>query len=193
MWAGGRLRMREGGLRVGQTAEKITEEAAPQEKRSGSVGRFRLVQLHHRYLVGDQCLLDEVQNLVYHTGGAERPLRRHPDTSAAAWQDEVDSDEVMLMRYSALLGNSHRIHFDHKYATEVEGYPSVVVHGPLLATWIFNSAAQRRPNATQLTYRAVAPAFVNEHLLVKGNSDCTEAWIERKTDQAMLMKCAFEY
>ena len=49
---------------------------------------------------------------------------------------EFKTDNVQLFLYNAVLWNAHRIHFDHPYATEVEGYPGLVNAGPLMGDWL---------------------------------------------------------
>jgi len=68
---------------------------------------------------------------------------------------------VLLFRYSALTFNGHRIHYDRSYATEVEGYPGLVVHGPLIATLMLDGLRRARPEAvvTRFACRAVKPTF----------------------------------
>ena len=70
-------------------------------------------------------------------------------------------DDVLLFRYSALTFNSHRIHYDRRYATEAEGYPGLVVHGPLLATLLVDLWRRQQPGATlsQFEFRALRPLF----------------------------------
>jgi 3-methylfumaryl-CoA hydratase len=70
-------------------------------------------------------------------------------------------DDVLLFRYSALTFNSHRIHYDRRYVTEVEGYPGLVVHGPLLATLLVDLLRRQRPGVAlrRFEFRALAPLF----------------------------------
>ncbi len=90
--------------------------------------------------------------------------RRQPERpapAAAAWTRRIVPDAVLLFRYSALTFNSHRIHYDRRYVTEVEGYPGLVVHGPLLATLLVDLWRRQRP-ATALSrfeFRALRPLF----------------------------------
>jgi 3-methylfumaryl-CoA hydratase len=88
----------------------------------------------------------------------------------AAWRREVMPDPVLLFRFSALTFNSHRIHFDGRYATRVEGYPGMVVHGPLLATLLVDLLRRERPAATltRFRFRAVSPLFDVESFRVCG-------------------------
>jgi 3-methylfumaryl-CoA hydratase len=68
---------------------------------------------------------------------------------------------TLLFRYSALTENAHRIHYDHAYATGEEGYPGLVVHGPMQASWLLQSAAESGPLA-RVRYRGVAPLIQSE-------------------------------
>ncbi len=77
----------------------------------------------------------------------------------------------MLFRYSALTYNGHRIHYDQPYATTVEGYPGLVVHGPLLATFMLDLVRRERPDAAvrRFAFRATAPSLAGERLTVHGD------------------------
>ena len=85
-----------------------------------------------------------------------RPRRRAPRGSAT-----IVPDDVLLFRYSALTFNGHRIHYDRRYVTEVEGYPGLIVHGPLLATLLLDLLRRNAPDADVATFRfrAVRPTF----------------------------------
>ena len=90
--------------------------------------------------------------------------------SSAAWTREIRPEETLLFRYSALTFNGHRIHYDRRYATEVEGYPGLVVHGPLIATLLLDLL---RPNVADanvasLSFRAVRPLFDTAPFSVSG-------------------------
>ena len=67
--------------------------------------------------------------------------------TGAAWQREIVPDDVLLFRYSALTFNGHRIHYDRRYVTEVEGYPGLIVHGPLIATLLLDLLRRNAPDA----------------------------------------------
>jgi 3-methylfumaryl-CoA hydratase len=81
--------------------------------------------------------------------------------AASAWERKWIPDDVLLFRYSALTFNGHRIHYDRKYVTEVEGYPGLVVHGPMLATLMLDLLRRERPEATVTRYqfKAMRPVF----------------------------------
>ena len=91
----------------------------------------------------------------------------------------------MLFRYSALTFNGHRIHYDHPFCTETEGYDGLVVHGPLLATLLLDGLASHKPNCIvqNFEFRAIAPIFDHMKFKVRGNQvDTSEysLWIERE-------------
>jgi len=88
-----------------------------------------------------------------HTLGGQRPQ--------GAWGRTIVPDDVLLFRYSALTFNGHRIHYDRKYVTEVEGYPGLIVHGPLIATLLMDLLRRHLPDADVATFRfkAVRPTF----------------------------------
>ena len=96
-----------------------------------------------------------------------RPAARAPRRGARA----IGPDEVLLFRYSALTFNGHRIHYDRRYATEVEGYPGLVVHGPLLATLMLDLLQRHAPGADVATFgfRAVRPTFDVHPFQVNGD------------------------
>ena len=79
----------------------------------------------------------------------------------SAWSRRIVPDDVLLFRYSALTFNGHRIHYDRRYVTEVEGYPGLVVHGPLVATLLMDLLGQEVPHSRvrQFTFRAMRPLF----------------------------------
>ena len=74
-----------------------------------------------------------------------------PRRTGAAWQREIVPDDVLLFRYSALTFNGHRIHYDRRYVTEVEGYPGLIVHGPLIATLLMDLLRRELPDAEVAT------------------------------------------
>jgi 3-methylfumaryl-CoA hydratase len=98
--------------------------------------------------------------------------------TGSAWQREIVPGDVLLFRYSALTFNGHRIHYDRRYVTEVEGYPGLVVHGPLIATLLLDLLHSQMPAAEVASFRfkAVRPTFdlhpfeVHGELLPDGKS-----------------------
>lgn len=161
MWAGSRL----GFLRplsVGSEISRISRIADVSGK-EGRTGTLVFVRVRHE--VSDQhgIALSEEQDIVYREnprpGDPAPPAKQAP--AAHEWIREVDPDAVLLFRYSALTFNGHRIHYDRRYATEVEGYPGLVVHGPLIATLLLDLLRRQRPDArlSRFAFRAMKPLF----------------------------------
>ncbi len=141
--------------------------------KTGSTGALVFIEVEHRYSSSADPLVTEVQTLVYRAVGA---AGRAPAAEAGADTDwplrrRVVLDAVALFRYSALTFNSHRIHYDQPYATVVEGYAGLVVHGPLLATLLADLVARNLgPNRLRtFAFRAQNPAFADEALDLAGH------------------------
>ena len=161
MWAASAIQFH-GPLHVGATITRTTEIVDVQAK-DGRSGPLVFVTLCHELAVGAAPAITERQEIVYRgdaAAGAASPAPR-PAPGDAAWQREVRPDPVLLFRYSALTFNGHRIHYDRPYATGVEGYPGLVVHGPLLATLLADLVRRKLPEATlaHFEFRAVRPVF----------------------------------
>jgi 3-methylfumaryl-CoA hydratase len=161
MWAGSRLEFLRP-LRVGSSISRMSRiaDVSGKEGRTGS-----LVFVRVRHEVSDQggIALSEEQDIVYREdprpGDPPPPARQAP--AAQEWSREISPDPVLLFRYSALTLNGHRIHYDHKYATDVEGYPGLVVHGPFIATLLLDLLRRERLDArlTRFEFRAMKPLF----------------------------------
>jgi hydroxyacyl-ACP dehydratase HTD2-like protein with hotdog domain len=153
MWAGGQLDIH-GTLRIDEVVTRETTITAIEQK-EGTAGRLVFVSLRHDIAGPRGPVLTERQDLVYRSaeGAALRAAAPAPDWPGATRAD-ADTGAVTLFRYSALTGNGHRIHYDFPYATGVEGYPGLVVHGPLQATWLAQHALDMAPGE-----RLVAFAF----------------------------------
>src|SRR5690606_19161605 len=120
--------------------------AAVTEK-SGRSGAMVFVTVQHEFHGPQGLAVGEEQDLVYRdapASGAPTPAPE-PAPAGAAFERELRPDPVLLFRYSALTFNGHRIHYDHPYATGVEGYPGLVVHGPLIATLLADLLQRQRP------------------------------------------------
>jgi 3-methylfumaryl-CoA hydratase len=136
--------------------------------KEGRTGTLVFVKVRHelRCNGGAEPAIVEFHDIVYREakkpGDAEPPPQAAPSmASGAPWSREVVPDDVLLFRYSALTFNGHRIHYDRKYVTEVEGYPGLVVHGPLIATLLMDLVRRHAPEADVATFRfkAVRPTF----------------------------------
>ena len=167
MWAGGRVEFFEP-LRVDGLASRITTLLNVEEK-VGRTGSLLFVTLRHDYLQDDRLAVREEQDIVYREPTPPR-LASSQALPAADWQETVEPTPTLLFRYSAVTFNGHRIHYDWPYATETEGYPGLVVHGPLIAT--LNLRAFTRANAQarlrRFAYRGLRPLIVPEPFSVGG-------------------------
>ena len=161
MWAGGRLQWLQP-LRVGDALRRESRIVSVTGK-SGRSGDLVFVLVRHEVHTDRGLALTEEHDIVY------RPLARASDPQPAPrraeadapWQREIVPDDVLLFRYSALTFNGHRIHYDRRYVTGVEGYPGLVVHGPLIATLLVDLVRRQQPGAriTHFSFKAVRPTF----------------------------------
>ena len=161
MWAGGRLRFG-APLKVGDDARRVSTIESIEEK-SGRSGSLVFVTVRHEIGVpGKAPAIVELQDIVYRDEakpGAAPEKKAAPAKSA--WEKRWIADEVFLFRYSALIFNGHRIHYDRRYVTEVERYPGLIVHGPLIATLLVDLLREKMPGArlASFEFRAVHPLF----------------------------------
>ncbi len=156
MWAGGRVEFL-APLRVGIDAEKKSTVSAIQEKK-GRTGSLLFVTVRHEVSQAGKLVISEEQDIVYREPSPPKLVGSEP-APAAQWKDRVEPSAVMLFRYSAVTFNGHRIHYDHPYVTQTEGYPGLVVHGPLIATLMCKAFRRAHPKATlrHLSYRGLRP------------------------------------
>jgi len=139
-------------LRVGDPVSKRSEVISIQAK-TGSTGELVFLGLRHTTTSKSGGEVVEDQTVVYRDDPKPGEPARPPGSMkpaaaplpAAAFSRTVVPDEVMLFRYSALTFNGHRIHYDAPYAKGVEGYPGLIVHGPLLATLMVDLVARELP------------------------------------------------
>jgi 3-methylfumaryl-CoA hydratase len=175
MWAGSRFEFRHP-LRVGDGVHRRSAIERVEEK-TGRGGALVFVTVRHEFVrdgASEPALIDW-HDIVYREApraGAPPPPSQ-PAPAAAAWARTWQPDDVLLFRYSALTFNGHRIHYDRRYATEVEGYPGLVVHGPLIATLLLELLRTHAPDAELATFRfrALRPCFDGRPLRVHGQPD----------------------
>ena len=161
MFAGDRVQFHHP-LRVGETVTRLSRIVDVNAKQ-GRSGPLVFVTVRHEISDGQGLALVEEHDIVYRdrpkpTDSAPTPQVAPAD---AAWTREVVPDPTLLFRYSALTFNGHRIHYDRRYATEVEGYPGLVVHGPLIATLLLDLLRRnlRDVNVSSFSFRAMRPLF----------------------------------
>ena len=166
MWAGGELQF-SGRFVVGDEVEKTSTIEAITFK-TGATGPLAFVVVRHVYRVGGAEVLNERQDIVYRapSGEAGRPAAAEPAEVKA--ELVVEATPTLLFRYSAMTFNGHRIHYDYPYATEVEGYAGLVVHGPMQATLMLNAAALALGRApARFWYRGLSPLICGQAFRVQ--------------------------
>ena len=161
MWAGSRLTFLKP-LRVGARIDRISSVTKVDGK-DGRSGPLVFVTVRHVMSDTTGPAIEEEHDIVYRAmpqSGSTLP-EAPPAPAHPEWDHPVNPDAVLLFRYSALTFNSHRIHYDRSYVTEVEGYPGLIVHGPLIATLLLDGLARVHPAKTvrDFSFRAVSPIF----------------------------------
>jgi 3-methylfumaryl-CoA hydratase len=168
MWAGGRLQWH-APLKVGDTVKRVSTIESVTHK-SGRTGDLLFVLVKHEVHNAQGLCLTEEHDIVYRPAAqpgdpvpAPTPASSMAEQGAPTgelWQRDVTPDDVLLFRYSALTFNGHRIHYDRKYVTDVEGYPGLIVHGPLIATLLVDLVRRHtdRP-IKRFDFKALRPTF----------------------------------
>lgn len=163
MWAGGKFDFYTP-LRIGDSVRRVST-IADVKNRNGRSGALTFVKVRHEIFQqgNTDAALVEWHDIVYRD--LPQPDDVPPACIAAAhdacWQHHIKPNDALLFRYSALTFNGHRIHYDRRYVTETEGYPGLVVHGPLIATLLLNLVRRELPHAIVKTFEflAVRPTF----------------------------------
>lgn len=170
MWAGGRVSI-PGALRPGDPVARTSTILRVAEKQGGS-GRLVFVTVGHVISGPSGVAVEEEHDIVYRGTQAAAVRAAAPAAPAppGAVERVVHPDPVLLFRYSALTGNAHRIHYDLDYVRREEGYPGLVVHGPLQATWLAGLATELRPGAPlrRFAFRGRRPAFADRPVRLQG-------------------------
>jgi 3-methylfumaryl-CoA hydratase len=170
MYAGGRFQFRRP-LRVGDSISRVSRVTDVNHK-AGRSGPLVFVKVSHEISNHEGIALTEEHDIVYRENPKPGQTGPEPQRAAedAAWSRQIHANEVLLFRYSALTFNGHRIHYDRRYATEVEGYPGLVVHGPLIATLLLDLLRRHRPDEAleNFAFRAVRPLFDIAPFAIRG-------------------------
>jgi 3-methylfumaryl-CoA hydratase len=192
MWAGSQLEW----LRAPRLGEPLRRASTVEsvDLKEGRSGTLVFVKVRHEWKSAGELLMREGQDIVYRDAPPAARAKPNAPADGPVWREPLGENpgrcalvpnDVLLFRYSALTFNSHRIHYDRRYCLEVEGYPGLVVHGPLMATvmstlaWL--QAGRRTPRA--YSFRALAPVFdaeaITAHAAAEKSSTRTEV---RKAD-----------
>jgi itaconyl-CoA hydratase/mesaconyl-C4 CoA hydratase len=181
MWAGGRIRFH-APLAVGRPARRESRIADIVEK-TGRTGRLQFMTVRHDYFQGGGLCIAEEQDIVYREPSPPILSGTQP-APPAQWSETVAPDAVRLFRYSAVTFNGHRIHYDDRYVREVEGYPGLVVHGPLIATLMVRAFIRAHPGFAlrSLSYRGLRPLISPRPFQVAGclqDGQTARLWAEQ--------------
>ena len=176
MWAGSRLAFHYA-LNVGDEMQR-TSTITKVEAKTGRSGALVFVTVRHEITSAAGLALTEEHDIVYRdhpVPGAELPKPTRAPTDAA-FSRRITPDPVLLFRYSALTFNGHRIHYDRPYATEVEGYPGLIVHGPLIATLLIDLVRRELPAARirAFEFKAESPLFDTHQFSVCGRLEAND-------------------
>ncbi len=190
MWAGGRIEFTKA-LRIGDMISRVSTIKGVKLKK-GKSGELVFVTIEHdiRGQSGG-CLLEE-HEIVYRASAkkssqASSKVDAEFDKEAADWSKVYNTSPVLLFRYSALTFNSHRIHYDRTYCQAQEGYPGLIVHGPLIATLLLELLREKLPQAVvkQFRFRALRPLFDHEPFSIYGRVEGEHVllWARNATQQ----------
>lgn len=192
MWAGGSLTFHRA-LHVDEPMERRTQVRSVVEKH-GKTGPMVLVTLDHAIHGTGGLAVEERQDIVY----LEIPevFTPPPKTALpAAPQEQVETSETLLFRYSAITFNAHRIHYDLAYARDVERYPGLVVHGPLQASLLMRAAIRHagRP-PSRFEFRGVHPMFAGPScdIALAPDDGALALWTGQSGHQCMQARATWE-
>jgi 3-methylfumaryl-CoA hydratase len=181
MWAGGQLEFFSP-LRLGDAIVRVSTIDDVTVK-SGRSGELCFVRVRHEVSSARGLALREFHDIVYRPNPVPgAPAAAAEPAPEGQWSERIVPDDVLLFRYSALTFNGHRIHYDRRYVTQVEGYPGLIVHGPLLATLLAGLGGRQFAGreAKSFSFRALKPVFDLNPFDICGSpagSDAAELWV----------------
>lgn len=193
MWAGGRF-VFERPLKIGQPAQCISQIEKKVEKQ-GSTGALLFVTIRHDYSQDGIHCFSEWQDIVYREPAA--PKTSSEAAPQAQWSITHKPDATQLFRYSAVTFNGHRIHYDYPYATEIEGYSNLVVHGPMMATWALAGFLQNHPDkiVRSFSFRGVRPNTLPHAVSAQGRllaDNKAQVWISNENGMIQLGEVVYQ-
>lgn len=199
MWAGGRLEFHHP-LHIGDEITRRSTIKSVDIKEGGS-GQLAFVCVAHEISNANGLAIYEEHDIVYRDNPPKQPGAGLPAGKAAPEKQDYfrpyNADPVMLFRYSALTFNGHRIHYDRDYVTRVEGYPGLIVHGPLLATLLVELLRGQQPEAhlEKFSFRAQRPVFDGQPFNAcgrKASAGKSDLWI-RDHEGFLCMQASAEF
>ena len=180
----------------GRRAGRARVHGGRRQGKTGRTGALLFVTVRHEYRQDGEAAILEEQDIVYRQPTPPKLSGSEP-APEAQWRDPVEPTSVLLFRYSAVTFNGHRIHYDHPYVTTVEGYPGLVVHGPLIATEMVAAFVRAHPQARlkHLSYRGLRPLISPTPFHVAGRlegSGLARLWAEQDGTLAHQAELRFE-
>ena len=160
-------------IKIGAQIKRISTVASVKEK-IGRSGKLLFVNVDHVKRADGKDAIHETQTIVYRAAPSvksELPVAQDIDLSGWEVTESTTPSTALLFRYSALTFNTHRIHYDYPYTTELEGYPALVVHGPLMASLLLRFAGNivGEKNIAKFGFRGLSPAYCNQALTLAAN------------------------
>ncbi|ETD69722.1 itaconyl-CoA hydratase [Pelistega indica] len=195
MWAGGRLSFIKP-LIIGQEGMRVSTIQAIKEK-EGSTGKLLFVTVLHEYSQHGELCIREEQDIVYREPSPPKLIGTEIAPSSK-WSEDIEPSSTMLFRYSAVTFNGHRIHYDYPYSTQQEGYPGLVVHGPMIATYVLDAfvKANRDKKVKSFKFKGLRPLICPKPFKVEGtfNDDgkTAQCWAQQDGTLAQLAEVSFE-
>ncbi|ATC24054.1 hypothetical protein EIB18_05980 [Caulobacter vibrioides] len=179
-----------GTLAPGQETD-LVETIANIEEKPGASGPLTFVTVDRVVSQAKEVRVRERQTIVYTSASPAPRVADSGPPPPAAWSQDTATDPVLLFAFSAATSNSHRIHYDLGYATQVEGYPGLVVHGPLIALLLLDAMPPRA--ISRFSFRALKPAFAGETVTAEGRltEDGAELWARSGDATLMQARVAF--
>jgi 3-methylfumaryl-CoA hydratase len=174
MWAGSRFVFDGEPLRIGETIRRSSRIKSVEPK-TGSTGSMVFVTVEHTVSGPRDSSFVEEQDIVYREAAKPGEKQRDPKPAPgdATWTRKVDASPVLLFRFSALTFNGHRIHYDQPYVTGAEGYPGLIVHGPLLGLLQMELARRSNPDRipARFEFRALSPVYAGPAFSVEARRE----------------------
>ncbi|MBM7061736.1 MaoC family dehydratase N-terminal domain-containing protein [Pseudomonas sp. UL073] len=194
MWAGSEVEFL-APLQVGSAAVRRTCIENIEEKH-GRSGALLFVSLRHEYFQNDVLALRERQDIVYREPSPPKLGGGEP-AALGDWNETVVPTPTLLFRYSAVTFNGHRIHYDWPYVTETEGYPGLVVHGPLIATLMLRAFCRAHPQARvrRFSHRGQRPLIAPQPFQLSGRivrPGVAEVWAGNAAGVAQIGEVHFD-
>lgn len=194
VWAGSKFSWNsDNPLRVGDRATRISRIDSITQK-TGSSGELVFVKLIHEFhnATGLAFVNEHLSAFRGETRGERAKAEPAVAEQVSLWHRELVPDAALLFRYSALMFNAHRIHYDTPYATQEENYPAILVQGPLLATLLVDLLRRNAPEATlhNLEFKALRSAFVDRPLHLRGQPEGRQVRLWATDEEGRLVMSA---